>query len=194
MKKVTVKKILGELAGASMETGYLIEAILGSGYGASRRQIGRKVEEVRNRSTLIKQKTISKKERHNFHSLLSYLKKDGLIEKKGGEWHITEPGKDKLHSYDKYPDSKYTGDTNNNLIIVAFDVPESERYKRDWLRSALKNMGLKMVQQSVWAGKRKLSKKFLDDLHKMNSAQYIDIFTVTKSGSLRSFKPDKSED
>jgi len=26
------------------------------------------------------------------------------------------------------------------------------------------------------------------------AAQYIDIFTVTKSGSLRSFKPDKSED
>lgn len=190
VQKNRVRKILESLADVPMETGYLLVAILEAGYPASRKQIEKKIEEIRYRSLTISKKSITAKERHSFDSLLSNLKRDGLIEKEGKKWSITKHGRDRLKSYDsKYPDLRYAQEGSDNLMIVMFDIPERERGKRAWLRSALTNMGFKMVQQSVWAGKKKVSKRFLKDINKLQIAQYIDILTVTRSGSLRSFEP-----
>ena len=70
-------------------------------------------------------------------------------------------------------------------MIVVFDVPEKERRKRDWLRSVLKRLELKMVQKSVWIGKVKIPKELLDDLFNLKLLDYVEIFEVSKSGSLR---------
>ncbi|MBU2101691.1 CRISPR-associated endonuclease Cas2, partial [Patescibacteria group bacterium] len=145
-------------------------------------------KEIRYRQSVSREGLLSKEERHNFSSMLSYLKKDGLIDKKEGKWRITKGGRDKLGKYVKKPRPNYPRTQSDNLKIIAFDIPEDKRNKRAWLRSALKNMGFKMIQQSMWAGKRNISRQFLDDLNRMEIIQYVDIFTVTKSGSLRSFK------
>ena len=84
-------------------------------------------------------------------------------------------------NYNVVPEEK------NNLLIVAFDIPEKERRKRDWLRSSLRHLGLKMIQKSVWIGKIKLPDDFIKDIGVLNLAQFVHIFEVGKEGSLRDF-------
>ena len=49
---------------------------------------------------------------------------------------------------------------------------------------ALKNIGLRLIQQSVWMGKVKIPKEFLDDIRELHLANFVEIFEITKSGSL----------
>ncbi len=42
-----------------------------------------------------------------------------------------------------------------------------------------------MAQKSVWIGKTKVPQKFLNDLDDLDISDYVEIFTVNKSGSLR---------
>ena len=84
------------------------------------------------------------------------------------------------------PDNgRYKTESDDELKIIIFDIPEKERQKRDWLRSVLKNLKFSMLQKSVWAGKIKLPKQFLEDLSKNKIIPYVDIFTISKRVSLR---------
>ena len=83
-----------------------------------------------------------------------------------------------------YNDSKSRSKNDDRLIIVIFDIPERERRKRAWLRLALKNIGLKLIQRSVWMGKVQIPKEFLDDIRELHLVNFVEIFEITKSGSL----------
>ena len=135
-----------------------------------------------------------------FYSLVSYLKQDGLIrkEKITGKItiSITDKGKRKLEflkeSYSiQLPSFRYEYESereisqDNAVTIVTFDVPEKERSKRDWLRCALNNMEFNMIHKSVWMKSGQIPERFLDDLKAMKMAKYLEIFAVTKNGSLR---------
>ncbi len=85
-----------------------------------------------------------------------------------------------------FPDiSNYSKASGNQLIIFAFDIPEHYRQKRAWLRAVLRNLGLKMLQKSVWIGRTKIPEIFLDDLRRLKMINYIEILAISKSGSLR---------
>ena len=188
-KKFTSRDILERLTDSTAESAPLLAAIITAGYGASVRQIERKAEKIRSQYSSSPGPIPSVKERHSFNSLLSYLKRDGLIEKSASRWAITKKGRNKLTSYrGRFPNRQYTEEESGNLKIIAFDIPENLRGKRAWLRSVLRNMGFRMVQQSMWAGKRGIPKQFLEDLRTLKIVQYVDIFTVTKSGSLRALR------
>jgi len=103
---------------------------------------------------------------------------------------ITKKGKGKLSFLKKQhkeslPEVSYSSEENNKFIIFIFDIPEKEKRKRDWLREVLKKLGLKMIQKSVWIGKTKIPKEFLDDLFKLKIIDYVEIFEITKAGSLK---------
>ncbi|PIT88968.1 MAG: hypothetical protein COU27_02825 [Candidatus Levybacteria bacterium CG10_big_fil_rev_8_21_14_0_10_36_7] len=132
--------------------------------------------------------------RHNFSALMSRLQKDGLVKKLKGtdakQFLATQEGVRKFKVLQKrrkrqFPESDYDIIQGKEFIIITFDIPESERGKRDWLRSALKYMEFKMVQKSVWIGKTKLPEDFLKDLHEFSLVEYIEIFKATRQGSLR---------
>ena len=129
------------------------------------------------------------------HELFYHLKKDGLIErksKKGQIWYIvTSAGTLALErlrqrKQHEFPSKKvYRASTVDNLKIVIFDIPEKERRKRDWLRDILGHLGFRMLQKSVFAGRVALPPNFIDDIVKYKLADYIEIFLVNKTGSLR---------
>ena len=73
----------------------------------------------------------------------------------------------------------------DRLKIVIFDIPEADRRKRFWLRSALKKLDFTMLQKSVWIGKTKLPQMFLDALRQEKLLSYVEIFEVSKKGSLK---------
>jgi len=78
----------------------------------------------------------------------------------------------------------YQKERGNKFIIVVFDIPEIQKRKRNWLRAALKNLDFKMVQKSVWFGRVKIPKEFLDHLCEMKLIDYVEIFEISKTGSL----------
>ena len=136
------------------------------------------------------------RDRQRFYSLLSYLKKQGLVENKkegrGSLWKITKRGLEKLHilrernRYSKESATYKEGKAEGGLKIVAYDIPaEGNQKRRDWLRWALLNMGFTMLQKSVWVGKNKIPEEFVKDLRERRLLPYVQIFEVSNRGTLK---------
>ncbi len=184
--------ILETIKETSAETLELFDALLRAGYGASLGEIERIAK--REKSSPAKLTPIKQKEvKQRYYKLLSALKRDGLIKKETKEKQkflfLTKKGKEKLTLLKKklglsLPKKIYSKEKAEKVVIVIFDIPEKERRKRNWLRMALRSLGLKMVQKSVWIGKVKIPKEFLDDLYFLKITPYVEIFEVKRSGSL----------
>jgi phenylacetic acid degradation operon negative regulatory protein len=119
--------------------------------------------------------------RKNFSRTLSGLSGDGLVRRIGSKqkavWQITEEGKELLRkNLIKTDNAKEDGKTR----LVVFDVPESERRKRRWLRGRLMELGYRPAQRSVWFGKTPLPTQFMKDLKEFKLWQHILIFEVSK--------------
>ena len=133
-------------------------------------------------------------DREKFHDLLHRLRRDGMIVSTQTDnikkWRSTLKGVQKLDKLRKsraaLPEyHQYAKEKSANIIIVSFDVPERERHKREWLRSALYNLGFKMLQKSVLLGKVKIPQEFIQDIKQNKMIAYVEIFSVTKSGTIR---------
>ena len=46
-------------------------------------------------------------------------------------------------------------------------------------------MNFRILQKSVWIGKVKIPKEFIDDLKELNMINYVEIFEISRGGSLR---------
>ena len=132
-----------------------------------------------------------KKERdQKFYNLMNRLQKDGLIEKKKLAWTRTGRGKQKLlklkeQKENLIPRKNYETGKGKELNIVIFDIPETQRRKRNWLRESLVQLGFSKLQQSVWMGKNKLPKEFLQDLETFQILKYVEIFSINKTGTIK---------
>ncbi len=133
--------------------------------------------------------------RQQFYSLLNNLKNQGLIEKrktgnkKDSIWKITKKGLEKLKltkENKNFSKSKinYKKEKDDKIKVVIFDIPEKERHKRAWLRFALVALGFSLLQQSVWIGKNKISEQFMRDLQERGMLSYIQIFEISKKGTI----------
>lgn len=135
----------------------------------------------------------AKEKKQRVYNLLYQLQKDQLVA--GSHelgFHLTGRG---MHILDRLrkrreravPPPTYEVKKTDTLIVFVFDIPEGDRYKRSWVRSALKNLDFTMLQKSVWIGKTKLPKSFLDDLGRLDLFPYVHIFSVSKVGTISSF-------
>jgi DNA-binding transcriptional regulator PaaX len=195
MKGEITLKILEALGSAAIGFADIAEALLAAGYGASRWRVGRELSriELRHaRNRMARDERMRAEQR--YREILSKLKRDGLVRVTGHRgnllFSLTARGENKramltVREQDALPSHYKARGVAPRWVIVAFDIPEQERRKRAWLRSVLKHFGLHMVQKSVWIGKVIFPKEFLDDLDHFRLADYIEIFEVTKAGSLR---------
>jgi DNA-binding PadR family transcriptional regulator len=185
-------KILEILEEGTLSGVDFIEAVLSSGYGANINKIEYEYRKRREKSVNQKLEAESLLEkRKRLQKFLSKLKKDGLIsennsEDKNKKFIISNKGKNKLKQLkNSVLSTNYQKETQNESVIISFDIPEKLRKKRNWLREVVKNFGFTMVHQSVWIGKVKIPAQFIIDLEKMNILEYVEIFEISKSGSLK---------
>jgi len=190
-------RVLETIGDLTVSMADLLIVFVSAGYGASYSKLQYELSKrqmERERKSL--EKGIQKETKQKYYNLIYKLKTSGLIAEKKKDnkklFILTKKGKKKLFSLreknqKRLPDISYLRlkEESNKLVIVIFDIPEQERRKRGWLRAALKNLGLKMVQKSVWIGKVKIPKEFLDDLFKLRLIDYIEIFEISKTGSLK---------
>jgi DNA-binding transcriptional regulator PaaX len=100
---------------------------------------------------------------------LSRLRKEGFIDDIDLELKITLKGqkyiKKKINSLQQF---YFSFDKNAPKdLLVMFDVPETKKAEREWLRWHLKKFNYYMIQKSVWVGPSPLPKEFLDYIEKI---------------------------
>ena len=128
-----------------------------------------------------------------FWSLISKLKQEGLVAKtKQGALTITKDGRDYLEERSQTLSwlTTYTIIRNQNknaLNLIIFDIPETQRLKRDWLRFQLANLEFRPLQKSVMFGNNVLPKEFITDLKKYEILPYVHILSVDKKGTISEF-------
>lgn len=191
MKGKLLYYLLESLKDGIVDYSLFIDAVLDAGYGASMNRIDytyrKKSEDYLNRKI---RKTSQKKLRIKLQKFVSKLKHEGLLfvkEKKGvKKITISRDGKSKLAALrKKLPFQGYDSAISVSPIIVSFDIPERKRKERDWFRRILINLDFIMIHKSVWVGKIKIPQQLLMDLADLKILDYIEIFEVGKSGTLR---------
>ncbi len=136
------------------------------------------------------------RDRRQFHHTLQYLKRQGLVVKKTKShksgWALTERGIERMMRYKKAREDPFSGANaifvkprGSGITIVAYDIPERERRKRDWMRRCLIEMGCEMVQKSVWVAKGTIDEDFIHALRDRDLLGHVHIFSVTKQGTIR---------
>ncbi len=122
----------------------------------------------------------------NFSAVLSRLNKQGLISKNGGRrrsiWLLTVKGQKKLKSSTNEP---IKPDGIPRLVI--YDIPESDRWKRNRVRHKLIAYGYQQLQKSVWIGYCPLPKEFLQLWIDWKLNGKIHVLSVDKKGTLGAF-------
>jgi DNA-binding transcriptional regulator PaaX len=190
IKSKKAMKMLEVIGEGVLETSDILFAIMTSPYGSSHSRLTRQKEKIQQaRGEIIS----DLKEKQHLYDLITRFKKEGLVTKKGKKkkvWALTQRGEKELKKLKIYygknnlPQRKYSSKVSDNLTIIAFDVPEKERHKREWLRRKLIEMKFKLLQGSVWIGKRRVPEEFVEDLSVCRLLPCVEIFTVSKKGSL----------
>lgn len=113
---------------------------------------------------------------------LAYMRKKGLLEYDDEKIKITREGrqyiKRKFDSLQQFY-CKFEKDAPKNLIVM-FDIPETRKAEREWLRWHLKKFNYAMIQKSVWVGPSPLPKEFLQYVNKIGIKDGLKIFKLAK--------------
>jgi DNA-binding transcriptional regulator PaaX len=126
------------------------------------------------------------KKRYQYYSALYRLKKKKFIEKDGEDWKVLQEGRSyfqKRKACLHYFDSPFEKKPIKNLLLM-FDIPETEKIKRNWLRSQLGRFGYTMIQKSVWVGPSPLPPEFIRYLKEIKIFSQIKTFKLAKGLSL----------
>ncbi|MEK7459917.1 MAG: hypothetical protein AAB636_02525 [Patescibacteria group bacterium] len=163
--------------------------IISAGYGASLNRIEYENNLKKRKSILNRlNRTKSQESKLRLQKYLYKLKKDGLLVQDGAKFFLTKDGKKRLTIMKTKMLMDIPKMVSPNLIIFSYDLPVSSRVLRDRVREILKILDFKMIHQSLWVGKIKISKELLKYLEEIEALKYIEILEVTKQGTLSSIK------
>ncbi len=185
-----IATILETLEDEAINFTALTLAMITSGYSPSLKKVNYNQRKIRKSIIdLITPNEEENKIKRRLSSYLSTLKRQGFINNDGNLLSITKKGIDKLKNIRNlkaasFPTARYTKTNTGTWTLAAFDVPEEERRKRNWLRSALTNLGFTNIQKSFFVGRVKIPEEFITDLNRLNLLPYIEIFEITKKGTL----------
>ena len=84
----------------------------------------------------------------------------------------------RLNSLQQFFSSNQKDDARN--LIVMFDVSESKKSEREWVRWHLKKFNFIMIQKSVWVGPSPLPLEFVDYTKKIGLKDSIKTFKLAK--------------
>jgi CRISPR-associated endonuclease Cas2 len=130
-------------------------------------------------------------EREKLSKLIYKLKREGFIleDKKNKKLILTKKGKLKLRFLKNKRSVEETKNNESNqkdkdVIVIIYDVPESEYKRRHQLRNLLVNAGFSFVQKSVWIKQGKITEDFINFLKDLEVLHYVQIFKITQKGTI----------
>ncbi|MEW6616970.1 MAG: hypothetical protein AB1333_00955 [Patescibacteria group bacterium] len=108
----------------------------------------------------------------NIRVTLWRLEKRGMIEKRENKYVLSSLGKDFFEKR-KQP-KKWDG----KWRMIIFDIPESERTNRIWLRTQLLRAEYQSLQRSIYLGKNPLPEFLFDEIKNRKMLSYIRIIVA----------------
>ena len=130
---------------------------------------------------ILREREFQKYKKESVQVALSRLHKKGYLENLKSGWRLTKEGNKhekevRLLSYIPSPFKK----DSPSALIVSFDIKETDRFIRRWLRAQLKIFGYKMLQQSLWIGPGPLPASFLKRLEDLDVRKDVKTFRIVK--------------
>lgn len=110
---------------------------------------------------------------------LRRLEKYGFIERNESKYRITKKGRNFLNILLKQK-KELNRPWDKKYRVVIFDIPESMRKSRNWLRLALYPLGYKKLQQSVFIGKKPLPEKIIAGIKENKISNHVNYLLVEK--------------
>lgn len=163
----------------------LHSVIITSSYGTSSNKINKKLSALnQNRVNNKKRKIKEQESRIRLQKYISKLKSSGLLYKEGATLKITKEGKKKLGVLRKNLLKDISVCASKRAVIISYDFPVKHRRLRNRIREILRMFDFEMIHQSLWLGKIKITKDFLNYLETIGALEYMHILEVTKEGSL----------
>lgn len=105
------------------------------------------------------------------------LKKRGILEDKNNTIYLSQKGKILFQNlYRKIKDEPL----KNNKILMIFDIPETKRKVRTWIRNQIKEWDFEMVQKSVWIGYGPLPKEFIERLKYLKVSDGVKVYNLKR--------------
>ena len=90
---------------------------------------------------------------------------------------LTNRGKRQIKAY------KPTKLPRDAQLMVIFDIPESERAKRDHLRALLRELSFKKIQQSVWISRFDHRELLSAEIKEYNLSRYVFAYEAIRLNS-----------
>lgn len=117
----------------------------------------------------------SKRKTQTVRNVYYQAQKQGLIKiDKNGMPRLTDKGRAKIGPY------KPKLLKGSVRLMVAFDIPEIERWKRRRLRALLKELSFKQIQKSVWTTKYDYQAYVKEEIKELSLQKYVDVYEVHK--------------
>lgn len=130
-------------------------------------------------------------EKRKLSKLIYKLKQQGLVhQNEDRKLSLTKKGLRRLFLLREKFEKQSIGENNdhkqttNELLIFIYDVPEYDKKKRDFLRRFLILNNFELLQKSVWIKRDGVSEKFIDILKEAGVLDYIQLFKITKTGTI----------
>lgn len=130
---------------------------------------------------IIQEREFARHKERSVRMTFSRLHQKGYLINTKGKWSLSKKGKlyNNKNLLFSYISSTYDKNQPSNTII-SFDIPETNRIKRNWLRNQIKIFGYEMLQQSLWLGPGPLTSEFLKRLDDLEIRKNIKIFTINR--------------
>jgi hypothetical protein len=123
----------------------------------------------------------------HFYHFVNYLKKNGYIKIKNLEDKkgilLTQKGRNKalsarLKLLEQEKISKLKKRKDGRWLMITFDIPESEREWRDFLREKLQDLGFVFFQKSIWVSPYNVQDEMEKFLRENQLDKYVRIFLI----------------
>lgn len=130
---------------------------------------------------ILRERTMKRYKEQSVRNSLSRLRAKGYVVYSPTGWSLSSKGKKKFKAerlLEYLPSPFHKNEVRDT--IVSFDIPETDRKVRNWLRNQIKIFGYNMLQQSLWIGPGPLPEKFLERLKKLGIRNYVKILRIKK--------------
>lgn len=112
-----------------------------------------------------------------YYQNIHRLKKRGILEEKDNIFFLSQKGRAFFQNpYRKVKEKPL----KNNKVLIIFDVPETKRKVRTWIRDQIKEWDFEMVQKSVWVGSGPLPKEFTERLKSLKVNSGVRVYNLRR--------------